>query len=321
MSRRELGMTLVEVLAALAIAGILLAALNGVVSGAFQVRATTGDRNEAARQARFAMERMTWALRGTHALLLPLADKPATTWRENVREQTVPASPPEPGSTLATAVLAVALPTEVDADGNGFPDADNDADGRVDEDPGADVTNDGAAGIVGIDDAGDGVVDPTPIDDDDEYLNAADEDPINGIDDDADGNVDEDPAADLNGDGQAGLANVDDDGDGSVDEGSAVDDDEDGSSDEDWIDPVVFYLSGSTLRMRMPVPWDQSGGGGVTGQDFVEETLAEGVTRFRVERLPENGARATLVDLVLELTPPDGTPIELHTLVRVGGAS
>jgi len=320
-TRRTHGMTLVEVLAALAIAGILLAALNGVVSGAFRAQAAVSQQNDLARQAHFAMERMTWALRGTRRLLLPLEDKPATTWRENVREQTIPASPPEAGSSLATAVLAVSLPADVDQDGNGLPDADNDGDGRVDEDPSDDIHNDGAAGIVGIDDAGDGLADNGPAPDDDEYLNASDEDPVNGIDDDGDENLDEDPAADWNGDGAPGLGLADDDGDGSIDEGNAADDDEDGQTDEDWIDPVVFYLSGSTLLMRTPVPWDASGGGGVTGLDFVESPLAEGVTRFRVERVPDAGTRATLVDLTLELAGSDGEAIQLHTLVRVGGSS
>lgn len=314
------GMTLVEVLAALAIAAILLAALNGVVSQAFVTQGYVSEHNDVARQARFAMERMTWALRGTRLLVLPLRDKPATTWREHVREQTVPASAPEAGSILATAVLAVTLPLDVDQDGNGKPDADNDGDGRIDEDPPDDANYDFAAGVYQIDDAGDGFVDISFPGDDDEFMFDVAEDPLDGVDNDGDGNVDEDPPADANGDGQPGIAGVDDDGDGSVDEGASSDDDEDGVSDEDWYDTVVFYLNGDTLMERMPVPWDESANGFVSGRDYLESPLAEGVTRFRVERVPLAGERAELVDIVLELAHGDGEVVSLHTLVRVGEA-
>ena len=50
-----------------------------------------------------------------------------------------------------------------------------------------------------------------------------------------------------------------------VDEGAVADDDEDGSSDEDWYDPLVFYLAGSSLVQRTPVPWDVDSSGSVTG--------------------------------------------------------
>ena len=58
----------------------------------------------------------------------------------------------------------------------------------------------------------------------------------------------------LNDDGAPGIAGVDDDGDGSIDEGDVADDDEDGQSDEDWYDPVVFYLSGSAVIERRAYP-------------------------------------------------------------------
>ena len=40
---------------------------------------------------------------------------------------------------------------------------------------------------------------------------------------------------------------------------------------EDWYDPVVFYLNGDNLMQRTPVPWDVNGGGFVTGLDFIIE--------------------------------------------------
>ena len=159
------------------------------------------------------------------------------------------------------------------------------------------------------------------VNNDDENSASADTDPVNSIDDDNDGSIDEDPSDDINGDSCPGICGGGDDGDGSVDEGLSDDDDEDGSSDEDWLDPVVFYLESGTLKERTPVPWDASGSGGADGRDFVVETIAENVTRFRVERLAQTTDRALQIDLILELTSPaSGETISLHTQLRVGGA-
>ena len=261
------GFTLVEVVVAIVIGGLLLLALTGVVSGALSARRNISALNDIHRDARFAMERMVRAVGHTRLLLLPLADMPASNWRENVREETVPASPPEGSSTKATAVLAVTLPLYVDLNADGVPDADDDLDGRIDEDMPNDGTWDLAAGIAGIDDDGDGSVDEGNDQSDDESSTLND-DPINGVDDDADNNIDEDPAADMNGDGCAGVCGVDDDGDGAVDEGSTNDNDEDGSSAEDWYNPLVFYLDNGVLMERIPVPWDENAAGGVTGPRF-----------------------------------------------------
>jgi prepilin-type N-terminal cleavage/methylation domain-containing protein len=318
------GFTLVEMLMALAIGSILLLALNGVVARGLQTQDAVQAKNDLTQQAHFAMEEMVRAVSHSRRLLLPLADKTPTTLVENIREQTNPPSTPPAGSVLATAVLAVTLPATSDLDGNGTPDADNDGDGRLDEDLPADTDNDGKPGIRGIDDDGNGIIDYSlsPIADDDESMDLAqNEDHINGLDDDGDGIIDEDPGADSNGDGCAGVCGVDDDGDGALDEGATADDDEDGSSDEDWYDPVVFYLSSDTLVQRIPVPWDTDASGTVTGSDFIVNTLAENVTRFRVERIPQQGDRAVPVDLTLELTNPETTEtVSLTTRVRVGGA-
>jgi hypothetical protein len=257
---------------------------------------------------------MVTAVRGTNRLLLPLADSPKTNWRENVREQTVPASPPEGDSSLATAVLAVTLAPDLDIDGDGIADADNDKDGRVDEDRSDDASNDGAAGIIGIDDDGDGAVDEGSIVPDDDEDAGDDEDFVNGADDDGDGSIDEDAPHDNNSDGQSGIAGIDDDGDGSVDEGHQHDDDEDGTRDEDWLDVHVFYLRGAELVERRPNlnPTD--------GTDFSEHVIAENVTRFRVERIPDVGKRAVLVDITLELAEPGGEAVSLNVRLRAGGA-
>jgi hypothetical protein len=181
---------------------------------------------------------------------------------------------------------------------------------------------DGSPGIHEIDDGGNGSADEgsSNNDDDDEQLNSNDEDPINGIDDDGDGLVDDDPSADMNGDGAPGIVGVDDDRDGLIDEGSPADDDEDGSSDEDWLDPVVFYLRGDTLIERHPVPWDEDKGGAVNGRDYVETAIADGISRFRVERAAASGGNE-IVDITLELiAPTSGETVNLHTRVRIGGA-
>jgi len=321
---RSGGYTLVELLIALALMAVLYVGIGGVASQALQTHDIVSEHNELTRQARFAMEQMVRAVSRSPHLLLPLADKTVTTFVENIREEKYPASTPPPGSVFATAVLAVTQDPAVDLDGNGSPDADNDADDRIDEDLPADVSNDGKPGIMDIDDDGNGVKDFSfsPVADDDESVDLAqNEDPFNGIDDDGDGITDEDPGADNNGDGCAGVCNVDDDADGNLDEGAVADDDEDGRSDEDWYDPVVFYLNNGTLMQRIPVPWDANGSGSVTGSDFVAEPIAENVIRFRVERLPPKGNRPILVDLTLELQSPDSNEtVSLHHRVRVGGA-
>lgn len=318
---REQGFTLVELLAALAIGTLLLGGLFGAVAGALQAREALHGRNELSREANFALERMLRALHGTNRLLLPLADNPATDWRENLREQTIPASLPEGSSSKATAVLAVTLDPGIDRDGNGVADADNDGDGRVDEDPDNDTNFDGAHGIIGIDDDGDGVADegttdPDGLYSDDDEDGLFGEDGENGLDDDGDGASDEDFSSDINNDGSPGLAGVDDDGDGSIDEGNLNDDDEDGAKGEDWYDPVVFFLAGSSLVERTPVPWDENGDTLKNGRDYIESVIAEQVTRFRVER--KVAGRGGLVKLTLELTGSDGEVVAVQSTLRVG---
>ena len=319
---RQTAFTLIELLIAVALAALILVSLTGLVKNAVGNEAAVQERNQLLRDARFAMDRMSRAIAETRYLYLPMPDSPDTDWRENVREETVPASPPEGSSTKATAVLAVSLSIYVDLDSDGFPDADNDRDGRIDEDFPADIAYDFGPGIFLIDDGGDGSVDEGFFADadDDERFSSSDEDPINGIDDDGDGAVDEDPGADMNADGAPGIAGVDDDADGQIDEGDAADDDEDGSVDEDWLDTVVFYLQGDTLVERHPVPWDETANGFISGRDYLETVIAENVTLFRVERPSPNSAKEQLVNLTLELTGPTGHTVSLDARVRVGGA-
>ena len=304
------------------IAVLLLAALNGVINPSLEASQITQNRNEVVQATRFAMDKMVRAVNRSQRILLPFNDKDNTDYPDNIREQTNPASPPPSGSSLATAVLAITQDPSVDLNGDGIADVDNDGDGRIDEDLPGDATNDSEPGIKGIDDDGDGQVDEGFFADrdDDESLNVSDEDALDEVDNDGDNNIDEDPSADMNKDSAPGIAGVDDDGDGSIDEGSDNDDDEDGQNDEDWFDPVVYYLQGDALVERIPVPWDINASGTVTGEDYIENTILENVTRFRVERIPPGNDRAIVIDLLLEVTPPGNEMYSINTRVRVGGA-
>ncbi len=314
------GFTLIEVLLALVMAALLFAGLLGVIANGLAVHDDVVNHNAIARDARFALQRMVRAVSHSQRLLLPLAENPATAYSESVRE---------PG------VLAVTLDPTLDRDRDGWADANNDRDfldlnnnsvrdagepERIDEDPGSDNINDGAHGIVGIDDDNDGSVDEGPPPDpfgkylDNDEDGAEIEDELNGKDDDLDGAIDEDLPGDMNNDGEDGLIGVDDDRDGSIDENPPPDDDEDGNNNEDWFDPVVYYLNGTDLIERLPAinPSD--------GADFTETVIAGNITRFRVERLDVPGSRRQLVELMLDLSDAGGKTVSLQSRVRVGGA-
>lgn len=319
--RSQFGFTLVEIVVVVVILAMVVVGLSSIIENSLQSRDYVAARSELMRDAEFAMNRIVHAVSHSPRLMLPLPDNPGTGWPENIREQTVPPSPPVGGSTNATAVLAVSLPAYSDLDFDGFPDADDDRDGQVDEDPYGDLTFDTAPGIYQIDDDGDGSVDENGFTwwDDDEQ-GGGDEDPVNGLDDDNDGQIDEDPYRDINGDGAAGVAGVDEDADGIIDEGDFRDEDEDGQTDEDTYNPLVFYLNAGEIIERTPVPWDENGGGVVSGLDFIVSTIAENVTLLRFERVQGGAVRGQLVDITLELTSPVAGTVSLNSRVRVGGA-
>lgn len=308
-----------ELMISVVIGGMLLLGFQRLLSVSLSAKEGLSDEIRLVQQARFAMTRMTKAVAGSPRLVLPLADDVDTNWPENIREQSDPPTPPIGDSSLATAVLAVTLPIHWDANKDGIADADNDGDGRIDEDWGYDNNNDGDDGIRGIDDDGDGSVDEnffgTSDDEDAEY----DEDRIDGLDTDRDGSVEEDTGRDMNGDYAPGLAGVDDDGDGSIDEGDYGDDDEDDLGDEDWQDSLVFYLQGTNLIERRAVPWDTSGDSNVTGIDYVESVIAEGVTYLRFERIATTANQKTHVSIQFTLDDGEGNSTEMATTVRLGG--
>ena len=292
------GFSLVELVASLAIGTLILAALSGIATQATRTREEMDASSELQQQAQFAMERMVRTARSPARVFVPRRENAGTAYSESVRN-----------------VLAMSLDPSLDRDGNGFADADNDQDGRIDEDFGDDSTNDGAAGVVGIDDDGDGSVDEGDSRDDDEDGSQG-EDRQDGVDNDADGLVDEDFTRDMNEDGSPGVAGVDDDGDGSIDEGLNQSDDEQGSTDEDWLDTVVYRLNGTTLLERLPNlnPAD--------GNAFTERPIAEGVSQFRVEYIaPVAIGRPALLDITLTLVDAAGVAASLNTRIRIAAGS
>lgn len=226
MRRARHGMTLVELVIAIAIMAIITAAAAGVLSSALQAEAHGMSKSQLHTEGLLAMERMTNAIRITSYVMVPNAHTPSR-------------------DVLVVAGL-------INDDGDSY--FDDPLFPRIDEDPGRELVKDLTAGVIGVDDDGDGVTDLAGVNDDDED-GLVDEDPLNGIDDDGDGNIDEDPGADLTGDFKAGIAGMDDDGDGTVDNGLTMnDDDEDGAFDEDPVDAVIYAYNAATTTLTESVP-------------------------------------------------------------------
>lgn len=303
---QQRGFTLLELLICLALATIIMLGLSDIISTSLATRRLVHAENDSALQAEFAMDRIRRMVRGSRRLILPMSDNPATAWNESRRD-----------------VLAITLPAIIDLDFDDTPDADNDGDGLLDEDLPGDNDNNGEAGIIGIDDDGDGSVDESdslePYNDNDEN-NLQSDDWVDGLDNDDDGSIDEDMHQDMNKDFAPGIEGIDDDNDGAKDEGHMADDDEDGTTNEDWFDPVVFYLAGTTLVERLPVPWDENGDFLVTGKDYVENPLAENVSRFEVTKTITASDAVQLITIELELTGAGAEPYTLEATIRVGGA-
>ena len=314
-NRPSHGFSVVEALISVVIGAMVLVAAQQMLAATEALREEHERAHEGLAELDFAMQRMLKNARYSQRMLLPAPDRPASSIVENIREEV-------PGTTGSTAVFAVTLPASVDRNQDGIADADNDGDGRIDEDTPGDITNDAAPGIYLIDDDNDNSVDEgSQNEDDDEYLAFSNEDKLDGVDNDNDGAIDEDWNNDANDDGQPGVAGVDDDGDGSIDEGSVEDDDEDGQSDEDWLDPVVYYLDGTNLMERLPVPWDTDSDTDVDGRDFVTNTLLSNVQRFRVERVDQQERPYPLVILTVEYIDSFGQTHSLTAQIRVGSAA
>lgn len=291
------GFTLVEIIMTIALVSILTLGLNGLVGGVYEQWQYGSSRQELMSQGNFAMARIIEAVNATRRMLIPLGENPATAYSEAERD-----------------ILAVTLDPGLDRDVDGFFDGDNDKDGLIDEDIPADNTFDGAPGIIGIDDDNDGFVDEkagtgpclggggVTLADNDEDCRASD-DHIDGLDNDGDGSIDEDITKEN--DKAGGNANND------------VDNDGDGLKNEDWFDPVVFFVSaaGTQLIERMPVinPID--------GTAYSEYPIAEADhVAFKVQRLPAApGDRAELLQITLLLSSTYGGEVIFESLVRIGG--
>lgn len=225
MRMNEKGLSLVELLVAIAIFGLIAAAAGTLLSATLKNHDYGSARYGLYREGLMIMERMTGEVRRCTFLLIPNA-------HDTTRD-----------------ILAVSGFYNDDGD-NYFNDT---LFPRIDEDPQDDITNDAESGLDNIDDDGDGSVDEESSQDDDED-NADEEDPLDGVDNDGDGNIDEDMADDVTGDNEAGIADIDDDGDGSVDEGQANDDDEDGSGDEDPLNAVIYLFDSGTDTLTKSIP-------------------------------------------------------------------
>lgn len=307
----HVGFTLIEVLISMAIAAMLIVSLMQIINPALDAREHSQAEISALNDARFAMQQMRNVIGKSNTLFIPKPDNPGTVWNESVRD-----------------VLAISMPHSLDRDKDGWADGNNDKDfldlnqngtrdvgepERIDEDFYDDWFNNGVSGIYGIDDNGDGTADNGQGKNDDDEDGVNNEDNINGIDDDGDGAIDEDTKKDVNDDGESGVKGVDDDLDGNIDEDNKNDNDEDGSVGEDWYDPIVFYITGTSLMQRIPNldPID--------GTDFSDYIIAENVTAFSVERQIGTDAKTILLNITLTVNMDNGKPKTVSALIRLGG--
>ncbi len=212
----ENGLTLVELLMAIAIFGLITAGATALLSQSLDANIAGDARYGLYREGQLIMARMTGEVRRCTFLLIPNAH------------------------TAARDILAFSGSVNEDNDyyfdDTLFP--------KIDEDPKKQMTDDENSGIIGLDDDGDGSTDEDDFNDDDED-GLIDEDPLDGIDNDTDGNIDEDTDDDSN------IAGMDDDGDGSIDEGDEKDDDEDGTINEDPLNPVIYSYDGGTSTLQV----------------------------------------------------------------------
>lgn len=220
------GLTLVELLLAIMILGLICVAVTAFLSSAIHAQNSGSKKSALYREGLLAMERMTDGVRRCTYLLIPNAHAPTRD------------------------ILAFSGRINDDNDyyfnDPLFP--------RIDEDTAYDMDEDGDHGIDGIDDDGDGMIDEGFGNSDDDERGFSDEDPLDGVDNDGDGNIDEDISADSNADGAPGIAGIDDDGDGEIDEGSAWDDDEDGHYAETGLFPVLYRFDSGTNTLQESIP-------------------------------------------------------------------
>ena len=276
----ERGLTLVELIISMAIMSMLTVAAAALLSVCLQAHAYGTNRSALYREGLLAMERMTVGVRNTTFLLIPNAHN---TTRN---------------------ILAFSGGVNEDNDfyfgAPLFP--------RVDEDLPGDMTDVWIPGLKGWDDDGDGVIDETSEDQDDDEDGTTDEDPIDGLDNDGDGNIDEDCLENNYASiGGSGIAGIDDDGDGQVDEGLWADNDEDGARTEDPLNPIIYSFDPATSALSeiLYAGWDLS----------PTIVLSTQVTQFAVVYEPPDATHDPRISITLTLTGNDGESITFSEYV------
>ncbi len=107
------GFTLIEVLIVTAISGMLMVSLSNIVGGALSVNEVTQSQNDLNREASFIMDRIIAVVsRSEEVTVIDV-----------------------PGMGAVNLLISARLDPDRDSDRNGIPDADNDADGEIDEGP------------------------------------------------------------------------------------------------------------------------------------------------------------------------------------------
>ncbi len=107
------GFTLIEVLIVVAISGMLMVSLSNIVGGALNANEVTKSQNDLNREASFIMDRIIAVVsRSEEVTVIDV-----------------------PGMGAVDLLISARLDPERDTDLNGIPDADNDADGEIDEGP------------------------------------------------------------------------------------------------------------------------------------------------------------------------------------------
>ncbi len=264
--KEDIGLTLVELLIAISMVGLLSLAATLLLDSSLRAHTYASENSEVVREGTLAMERMTAGVRNSTYLFIPNAH---STTRD---------------------ILAFSGQVNDDNDfyfGDPlFP--------RIDEDPEQGTVPDLQSGLASFDDDGDGQTDEGDVSDDDED-GLVDEDLLDGLDNDGDGNIDEDLGDDVNADGAAGITGIDDDGDGLTDEGDVKDDDEDGVFNEDVLNPVVYQFDSVTGTLNEVFP-----DGGLT------TTLSDQATAFSVVYEPADGTHAPRIEISLTLARSDG---------------
>ncbi|MBC8433237.1 MAG: type II secretion system protein [Desulfobacterales bacterium] len=264
----EEGLTLVELLMAIAIFGLIATGATTLLSASLGAQAQGEANYKLYQEGLIIMERLTSEVKTTTLLHIPNNHTPIRT--------------------------ILAFSANINEDGDSyfgdalFP--------RIDEDSDNLLFFNGY-GIPGLDDDGDGTVDEigSGKNDDDED-GVVDEEILDGLDDDGDGDIDEDLTNDSNGDASPGISGMDDDGDLAVDEGNYQDDDEDGTMNEDPPNLILYSFDAPNTTLYKVTPDSDDG-----MTSAVYATISNRVTFFQTTYLDPD---KILIELTL--TNADG---------------